>query len=65
MLIYVQACNAHGREQTAEGKNAPVLSRKKRRISEIKLDREVVRAMRQKNLTREEAVTRQNMEKSD
>jgi hypothetical protein len=38
---------------------------RKRRISEIKLDREVVRAMRQKNLTREKAVTRQNMEKRD
>jgi hypothetical protein len=38
---------------------------RKRRISEMKWDKEVGRVMKQKNLTREEAVTRQNMAESD
>jgi len=36
-----------------------------RRLSEMKWDRKVVRVMKQKNLTREEVVTRQNIAESD
>jgi len=38
---------------------------RKRRISEMKWDREVVRVMKQKNLTRKEVVTRQNIAEGD
>ena len=38
---------------------------RKRRISEMRWDREVGRVMKQKNLTPKEAVARQNMAESD